>query len=222
MNLPDRFLISPSILAGDFAKLGEEARRVEHAGADLLHVDVMDGNFVPNLTFGPSGVEALSRSTTLPLDVHLMIQHADKYIPDFLKAGSSILTIHVEALYLSNLQDTLKLIKSRDCLAGISLNPATPVSAIKPYLHLADLILVMSVVPGFGGQSFMPEVLHKVKELCTLRQTEGYHYKIEIDGGINFETLKLSKEAGIDIAVAGTFLFKAKDMAQTIAAMKAN
>jgi ribulose-phosphate 3-epimerase len=212
------FYIAPSILAGDFNRLGEEALRAEKAGADFLHLDVMDGHFVPNLTFGPQAVAALRKIVTIPLDVHLMITHPDKYVDAFMDAGSDYLTVHAEADH--DLLKTLKKIKARGVKAGVAINPDKGVDLIESVLPFCDLVLVMSVFPGFGGQTFMKEVLPKVERLVALRNTYGYTYVIEMDGGINMETLPLVKKSGVDIAVAGTALYHAKDMKQAIAQMR--
>lgn len=196
--------ISPSILSADFAKLGEEVQAVATAGADLIHVDVMDGHFVPNLTIGIPVVESLKKVSPLPLDVHLMIEKPEKYIDGFLKAGSNYLTIHVEST--DQVQSCLEKIKNYGAQAGITLRPKTNLKEIEPYLHLCDLVLVMTVEPGFGGQSFMMDQAQKVDQLFALREKHKFHYKIEVDGGITDQTKKYVQKA--DILVAGSFIFK--------------
>jgi ribulose-phosphate 3-epimerase len=196
--------ISPSILSADFAKLGEEVQAVAKAGADLIHVDVMDGHFVPNLTIGIPVVESLKKVSPLPLDVHLMIEKPEKYIDGFLKAGSDYLTIHVEST--DQVQSCLEKIKNYGAKAGITLRPKTSLKEIEPYLHLCDLVLVMTVEPGFGGQSFMMDQALKVDQLFELREEQNFHYKIEVDGGITDQTKKYVQKA--DILVAGSFIFK--------------
>jgi len=196
--------VSPSILAADFARLGEEVKAVAAGGADLIHVDVMDGHFVPNITIGIPVVESLKKVSPLPLDVHLMIERPEKYIDGFLKAGSDYLTIHVEST--DQVQNCLEKIKNFGAKAGITLRPKTNLDLIKPYLHLCDLVLVMTVEPGFGGQSFMMDQVEKVNQLHSLRDAQEYHYKIEVDGGITDQTKNFVHQA--DIFVAGSFIFK--------------
>ena len=201
--------IAPSILSSDFSKLGEVLEELNQSGAEMVHVDVMDGHFVPNITFGPPVIKKIRKYSTLPFDVHLMIAPVHKYIKDFADAGADIITVHTEAT--DNLVQTIELIKSLGKKAGVSLNPKTTLDSILPVLHLVDLVLVMSVNPGFGGQKFMPEVLSKVKELRAKIDQEKLNIDIEIDGGIDFETAKLAKDAGVDILVSGTTLFDSKD-----------
>tara|TARA_Y100000813_G_scaffold195621_1_gene177732 strand:+ start:584 stop:1243 length:660 start_codon:yes stop_codon:yes gene_type:complete len=198
--------ISPSILSADFSQLGNEIKRLEVCGADLIHVDVMDGHFVPNLTIGPPVIKALRKYTKLPFDVHLMINPVHKYIKEYAKAGSDIITIHPEST--ENLKNSIKEIKDLKKKAGVSLNPNTPIETILNNLNDIDLILVMSVFPGFGGQKFMPEVLKKIDELSKLRTKNNLNYKIEVDGGIDFSNSKKTIEAGADILVSGTTIFK--------------
>ena len=198
--------ISPSILSADFSQLGNEIKRLEVCGADLIHVDVMDGHFVPNLTIGPPVIKALRKYTKLPFDVHLMINPVHKYIKEYAKAGSDIITIHPEST--ENLKSSIKEIKDLNKKAGVSLNPDTPIETILNDLNDIDLILVMSVFPGFGGQKFMPEVLKKIDELSKLRTKNNLNYKIEVDGGIDFSNSKKAIEAGADILVSGTTIFK--------------
>ena len=198
--------ISPSILSADFSRLGDDIKRLEESGADMIHVDVMDGHFVPNLTIGPPVIKSLRKYTKLPFDVHLMIDPVHKYIKDYSDAGADIITFHPEAT--TNILETINLIKSLNKKVGISLNPNTEVYAAEEYLDKIDLILVMSVHPGFGGQKFISEVLKKIKNLDQIRKEKKLNFKIEIDGGINFETSKIAVEAGVDILVSGTTIFK--------------
>ena len=198
--------ISPSILSADFSQLGNEIKRLEVCGADLIHVDVMDGHFVPNLTIGPPVIKALRKYTNLPFDVHLMINPVHKYIKDYAKAGSDIITIHPEST--QNLKSSIKEIKDLGKMAGVSLNPDTSIKTILKDLKDIDLVLVMSVFPGFGGQKFMPEILQKIDELNQLRTKNNFNYKIEVDGGIDFTNSKKTIEAGADILVSGTTIFK--------------
>lgn len=197
--------IAPSILSSDFSKLGEVLDNLNQSGADLVHVDVMDGHFVPNITFGPPVIKKIKKYSKIPFDVHLMIAPVHRYIKTFAEAGADIITIHPEAT--DNLIESIKLIKSLGKKAGISLNPKTEIKELLPAIHLIDLILIMSVNPGFGGQKFMPEVLSKVKELRKKIDQEHLPIEIEIDGGIDFETAKQAKDAGVDILVSGTTLF---------------
>jgi len=198
--------ISPSILSADFSKLGSQIQDLEKAEADLIHIDVMDGHFVPNITIGPEVIGKLRKHTSLPFDVHLMISPVHDFIKNFAEAGADIITIHPEAT--NDLASSIKKIKSYDKKAGVSLNPETSVDKVLPILSAIDLVLIMSVNPGFGGQKFMKETLEKVKILRTEIDTKKLKTQIEIDGGINFENAKMAKEAGVDILVSGTTIFK--------------
>ena len=198
--------ISPSILSADFSKLGDDIKRLEDNGADMIHVDVMDGHFVPNLTIGPPVIKSLRKYTSLPFDVHLMIDPVHKYIKDYSDAGADIITFHPEAT--KNISETINLIKSLNKKVGISLNPNTEIKAAEEYLDKVYLILIMSVYPGFGGQKFITDVVQKIKDLDQIRNERKLNFKIEIDGGINFETSKVAIEAGVDILVSGTTVFK--------------
>ena len=198
--------ISPSILSADFSQLGNEIKRLEDGGADMIHVDVMDGHFVPNLTMGPPIIKALRKYTKIPFDVHLMISPVDKYIKDYADAGADIITIHPEATL--NLKNSISHIKKLNKKVGLSLNPKTSTDIIIDFLNEIDLVLIMSVNPGFGGQKFMPEVLDKIKELKKIKDKENLSFDIEIDGGINFDNYKLAVNAGANILVSGTTIFK--------------
>ena len=198
--------ISPSMLSADFSKLGIEIQNLEKAEADLIHIDVMDGHFVPNITIGPEVISKLRKYTSLPFDVHLMISPVHNFIKNFADAGSDIITIHPEATI--DLVSSIKKIKSYNKKAGVSLNPETSIEKVLPVLHLIDLVLVMSVNPGFGGQKFIKEVLEKVKILRKEIDTKKLKAQIEIDGGINFENSKIAIQAGVDILVSGTTIFK--------------
>ena len=198
--------ISPSILSADFSQLGNEIKRLEDGGADMIHVDVMDGHFVPNLTIGPPVIKALRKQCDLKFDVHLMISPVHKYIESYADAGADIITIHPEAT--ENLKESINLIRSLNKKVGVSLNPETKVDVIREHLNEIDLVLIMSVNPGFGGQKFMPEVLVKIKELKEIQKTQNLNFDIEIDGGINFENSKVAKEAGANVLVSGSTIFK--------------
>ena len=204
-----KILISPSILAGDFSQLGKDIQKLEDAGADMIHVDVMDGHFVPNITIGPPVIKSLRKYTDLPFDVHLMISPVHKYIEDFSKAGSDIITIHPEAT--ENVKDSIDLIKSLGKKVGLSLNPDTTIDKIEKYLDQIDLVLVMTVYPGFGGQKFISKVLNKIKNLKNIKDENKFRFDIEVDGGVNFENNKLAIEAGANILVSGTTIFKNND-----------
>jgi ribulose-phosphate 3-epimerase len=206
--------IAPSILSANFAKLGEEILDVEKGGADFIHVDVMDGHFVPNITIGPLIVEAIRPVTKLPLDVHLMIEDPDQYIEAFAKAGADYITVHVEAC--RHLHRTIQLIKSFGVKAGVVLNPATPVEMIQHIIADIDMVLLMSVNPGFGGQKFIPEVLPKIKRVKELAAEKEAAIEIEIDGGVNSETAKLCIEAGATVLVAGSAIYNQEDRKKAI------
>ncbi|WP_338463416.1 ribulose-phosphate 3-epimerase [Brevibacillus borstelensis] len=211
--------IAPSILSADFARLGEEIRDVERGGADWIHVDVMDGHFVPNITIGPLIVDAIRPVTTLPLDVHLMIEEPDRYIPQFAKSGADWITVHQEAC--RHLHRTIHLIKEQGVKAGVVLNPATPVSTIEPMLGDLDIVLLMTVNPGFGGQKFIHSVVPKIRELRRMLDERGLgHVEIEIDGGVNPKTARLCEEAGATVLVAGSAVFNQADRAAAIAAIR--
>ena len=198
--------IAPSILSADFGQLGSEIKRLEEAGADMIHVDVMDGHFVPNLTVGPPVINTLRKYTKLPFDVHLMISPVHKYIKDYAEAGANIITIHPEAT--DNLQESIKHIKKFGKKVGVSLNPNTQIDIIEKLLVEINLVLIMSVHPGFAGQKFIPNILDKIKELKKIKDKKNLNFDIEVDGGINFDNSKLVIEAGANILVSGTTIFK--------------
>ncbi|MEC2073059.1 ribulose-phosphate 3-epimerase [Alkalihalophilus marmarensis] len=207
--------IAPSILSANFATLGEDIKEVEAGGADYIHVDVMDGHFVPNITIGPLIVDAIRPVTKLPLDVHLMIENPDQYIPQFAKSGADIITVHVEAC--PHLHRTIHLIKENGCKAGVVLNPHTPFDAVKPIVEDLDMILFMTVNPGFGGQSFISSVLPKIKEASSYIKEKGLDIEIEVDGGVNPETAKQCVEAGANVLVAGSAIYNKEDRGKAIA-----
>jgi ribulose-phosphate 3-epimerase len=210
--------IAPSILSADFARLAEEIRDVEQGGADYIHVDVMDGHFVPNITIGPLVVEAIRPVTKLPLDVHLMIEQPDRYIPAFAKAGADYLSVHVEAC--PHLHRTIHLIKEHGVKAGVVLNPHTPVEMIQHMIDDVDLVLLMTVNPGFGGQKFIPSVLPKIRQVAQLVKERGRLVEIEVDGGINAATARLCIEAGANVLVAGSAIYNERDRAAAIRAIR--
>jgi ribulose-phosphate 3-epimerase len=212
-------LIAPSILSADFARLAEEIASVEQAGADLLHVDVMDGHFVPNLTVGPPIIESLKKVTKLPLDVHLMITNADAFISEFVDAGADYLTVHVEAC--PHLHRTIQSIKERGIKAGVTLNPATPISSLQDILGDVDLVLVMSVNPGFGGQKFIPSVLKKIADARAMLDRINSHALLEVDGGVKVDNTREIVAAGATTLVAGSAIFSQPDYKATIAALRA-
>ena len=198
--------ISPSILSADFSRLGSEIKRLEEAGADMIHVDVMDGHFVPNLTIGPPVIKALRKYTNIPFDVHLMIKPVHKYIKDYAESGADIITIHPEAT--TSLQESIDEIKKYKKKVGLSLNPDTKIELIDKYLDQIDLVLVMSVFPGFGGQKFIKDVLKKIKRISEIKDQNSFKFDIEVDGGINFSNFKEVLEAGANVLVSGTTIFK--------------
>jgi len=210
--------IAPSILSADFTRLGDEIRDVEHAGADYIHIDVMDGHYVPNITIGPMIVQAVKRSTRLPLDVHLMISNPDQYISVFRQSGADIITVHAEAV--DHLHRSIQSIKEVGARTGISLNPATPLQVIEYVLGELDMVLLMTVNPGFGGQEFISEVIPKITRLRGIIKERGLNTEIEVDGGINLDTIGLASAAGANIFVAGSAIFHSKDYSRTIRMMR--
>ncbi|KZE65827.1 ribulose phosphate epimerase [Fictibacillus phosphorivorans] len=210
--------IAPSILSADFSKLGEDIKAVEEAGADYIHVDVMDGHFVPNITIGPLVVQAIRPVTKLPLDVHLMIENPDQYIEAFAQAGADIISVHVEAT--PHLHRTIQFIKKQGVKAGVVINPATPVDLIKHIIQDVDLVLLMTVNPGFGGQAFIESVVPKIKEVSDIVKTQGLDVEIEVDGGVNPETAQRCIEAGANVLVAGSAIYGKKDLKDAIESIR--
>lgn len=210
--------IAPSILSADFSRLAEEIDKVEKAGADILHLDVMDGHFVPNITIGPPVVASIRKSTRMVLDVHLMIDHPGDYIEDFIRAGADWISVHVEAD--KHLDRTLNFLKEKGIRAGVALNPATAVGSLDEVLHLMDYVLIMTVNPGFGGQKFIPSTLEKIRKLKRLSKSDAYRGRIEVDGGIDAGNLSKVLDAGADIIVAGSAIFGREDAAEAVVEMK--
>lgn len=211
--------LAPSILSADFANLLDDVKKIEAGGADYIHVDVMDGHFVPNISFGAPVMKCLNGKTSVPYDVHLMIENPDDYIEDFVTAQTEYITVHQEAC--RHLHRTLQNIKSKGVKAGVSINPATPVETLSCILEDVDLVLIMSVNPGFGGQKFIPSAVSKVKELAALKKERGLDFVIEIDGGVTLDNAKMLEEAGVELAVAGSAVFKTEDPAETVRLFKA-
>jgi ribulose-phosphate 3-epimerase len=211
-----KVIVAPSILAADFSRLTEEIRRVEEAGADWIHCDVMDGHFVDNISFGPMIVGVIRKQTKLPLDVHLMIERPNHFVPRFVEAGANSITVHVEAEARHDVPETLRQIREAGCRVGLTLNPATAFESIQPFLDRIDLLLIMTVHPGFGGQPFRAAMMEKVKRAAAWNKTRGTNFYIEVDGGINPETARVSIENGANVLVAGTSIFHTKDYAQVI------
>jgi ribulose-phosphate 3-epimerase len=215
-----RILIAPSILAADFSRLADEVRRVQDAGADWIHCDIMDGHFVDNISFGPGIVAIVRKLTTLPLDVHFMIEHPDHYLPRFIDAGANSITVHVEPESKHDVAKTLQQIRAAGCRAGLTLNPGTSFALLEPFFGQIDLLLIMTVHPGFGGQSFRAEQMEKVRRARDWKAKNNPALDIEVDGGINPETARVSIENGANVLVAGTSIFKSEDYAAEIRALR--
>jgi ribulose-phosphate 3-epimerase len=212
----EKVIVAPSILAADFSRLAEEIHRVEVAGADWIHCDIMDGHFVDNISFGPDVVRLVRKETSLPLDVHLMIEHADHYVPRFVKAGANSITVHVEPEAKHDVVETLQRIRDSGCRAGLTLNPETPFEAIERFLGKFDMLLIMTVHPGFGGQPFRADQMEKVRRAAAWNKPGEHKIDIEVDGGITHQTARISVENGANVLVAGTSIFQAKDYAKAI------
>lgn len=212
--------IAPSLLSADFVRLTDEVRAAEESGVDMLHLDIMDGHFVPNITIGPGVVEAIRRITKLPLDVHLMIADPDKFLSDFIKAGADFLTVHVEAAV--HLHRTIQFIKDNNVKAGVSLNPATPICTLENILNDIDMVLIMSVNPGFGGQAFIPSMLEKIKTLRKLLDSKAKNVLIEVDGGIKLDNAKIIAKAGVDILVIGSAFFGSGNYQEFVKKLREN
>ncbi|HEY0368915.1 MAG TPA: ribulose-phosphate 3-epimerase [Chthoniobacterales bacterium] len=218
--MPHPIIIAPSILAADFSRLADEIRAVEEAGADWIHCDIMDGHFVDNISFGPTVVATVRKLTNLPLDVHLMIENAHHYVPRFVDAGANSITVHVEAEAKHEVGETLAQIRDSGCRAGLTLNPATPFEMLEPFLSAIDLLLIMTVHPGFGGQSFRADQMDKVQRAQTWRASHKASFDIEVDGGINHETAATSISNGADVLVAGTSIFRSDDYRSAITQLR--
>jgi ribulose-phosphate 3-epimerase len=210
--------IAPSILASDFSRLGEEIAKVEAAGADMIHLDIMDGHFVPNITIGPPVVKSLRKTTKLPFDVHLMIENADLYIDDFIEAGADIISVHIEKN--PHINRTIQYIKQKGAKASVALNPATPLNTLEWLLEAVDMVLLMTVNPGFGGQSYIEEMTEKVRELRKMADDRGIKLDIEVDGGIDLQNIRRVTEAGAGVVVAGSAVYNAPDIAEMIHSLK--